>query len=71
LSAVSDAQRQVQATIDELVASGGEIGVQVAVVHEGRTVVVAAAGVADQRTGEPVRASTVLFAASTGKGVAS
>jgi hypothetical protein len=29
-------QRQVQATIGELVASGNEIGLQVAVMHEGR-----------------------------------
>jgi CubicO group peptidase (beta-lactamase class C family) len=71
LSAVGDAQRRVQATLEELVASGAEIGVQVAVVHEGRTVVDAAAGVADQRTGEPVTAGTLFFAASTGKGVAS
>ena len=64
-------QRQVQAAIDELVASGDEIGLQVAVMHEGRMVVDAAAGVADQRTGEPVTPSTLFFAASTGKGIAS
>jgi CubicO group peptidase (beta-lactamase class C family) len=64
-------QRQVQATIDELVAAGDEIGLQVAVVHEGRVVVDAVAGVADQRTGEPVTPGTLFFAASTGKGVAS
>src|SRR5487761_869087 len=50
---------------------GGEIGLQVTVVHEGRLVVDAVSGVADQRTGEPVSASTLFFAASTGKGVAS
>ena len=64
-------QRQVQATIDELVAAGGEIGLQVAVTHAGRTVVDAAAGTADQRTGEPVTPATLFFAASTGKGIAS
>lgn len=68
---MGDAQRQVQAALDRSVASGSEIGVQVAVVHEGRTVVDAVAGVADQGTGEPVRASTLFFAASTAKGVAS
>ncbi len=53
------------------VASGDEIGLQVAVVHEGRMVVDAAAGVADRRTGEPVTPGTLFFAASTGKGMAS
>jgi CubicO group peptidase (beta-lactamase class C family) len=64
-------QHQVQATIDEMVASGDEIGLQVAVVHEGRVVVDAVAGVADQRTGEPVTPGTLFFAASTGKGITS
>lgn len=63
-------QRQVQAAIDELVASEAEDGLQVSVLHEGRAVVDAVAGVADPRTAEPVAASTLFFAASTGKGVA-
>jgi len=63
--------RQVQVAIDDLVASGDEIGLQVAVVHEGRMVVDAVAGVADQRTGRPVTPGTLFFAASTGKGIAS
>lgn len=67
----ADLQAEVQATIDELVASGAEIGLQVAVLHEDRLVVDAVAGVADQRTGEPVSSSTLFFATSTGKGVAS
>jgi len=67
----ADLQGEVQATIDGLVASGREIGLQAAVLHEGRPVVDAVAGVADERTGEPVRASTLFFAASAGKGVAS
>jgi CubicO group peptidase (beta-lactamase class C family) len=71
LSVSGQLQRQVQARIDELVASGDEIGLQVAVVHEGRTVVDAVAGVADQHTGEPVTPGTLFFAASTGKGIAS
>ena len=58
-------QRQVQATTDELVASGDEIGLQVAVMHEGRLVVNAVAGFADQRTGKPVTPGTLFFAAST------
>ncbi|MGA2009153.1 MAG: serine hydrolase [Solirubrobacteraceae bacterium] len=39
--------------------------------HEGRPVVDAVAGVADQRTGEPVGSHTLFFAASAAKGVAS
>ncbi len=64
-------QHQVQAAIDELVASGAEIGVQVAVLHHGETVVDAVAGVADQRTNNPVDPSTLFFATSTAKGIAS
>jgi CubicO group peptidase (beta-lactamase class C family) len=70
LKASVDPQRQAQAAIDELVASGVETGIQVAVLHEGAVVVDAVAGLADPRTAEPVTASTLFFAASTGKGVA-
>jgi CubicO group peptidase (beta-lactamase class C family) len=58
-----DPQRQVQATLDDLVASGAETGLQVAVVHEGRLVVDAVAGLADPETGDPVTASRLFFAA--------
>jgi CubicO group peptidase (beta-lactamase class C family) len=67
---VVDVQRRVQAAIDELVASGAEDGLQVAVLHEGRVVVDAVAGVADARAARPVDPGTLFFAASTGKGVA-
>lgn len=67
----ADLQAQVQGTIDRLVDSGAEIGLQVAVMHEGRLVVDAVAGAADQRSGDPVSASTLFFAASTAKGIAS
>jgi CubicO group peptidase (beta-lactamase class C family) len=70
LSAAAGVQRDVQAAIDGFVASGAEIGLQVAVLREGRLVVDAVAGVADQHSGEPVASSTLFFAASTGKGVA-
>ena len=63
-------QQQVQAAIDEFVASGADDGLQVAVLHEGRVVVDAVAGVADARRRQPVDPSTLFFAASTGKGVA-
>jgi CubicO group peptidase (beta-lactamase class C family) len=70
LNASVHPHRQAQAAIDELVASGVETGVQVAVLHEGRVVLDAVAGLADPRTAEPVAASTLFVAASTGKGVA-
>ena len=63
-------QQQVQDAIDEMVASGAEVGLQVAVVHEGRVLVDAVAGVADPRTGQSVTPSTLFFATSTGKGAA-
>jgi CubicO group peptidase (beta-lactamase class C family) len=63
-------QQQVQDAIDEMVASGAEDGLQVNVVHEGRVVVDAVAGVADPRTGRPVTPNTLFFATSTGKGAA-
>lgn len=62
---------EVQALIDGRVASGAEIGVQVAVLREGRLVVDAVAGMTDQRTGIPVTAGALFFAASTAKGAAS
>ena len=71
MSSAGKLQRQVQAAIDELVASGDEIGLQVAVMHRGRMVADAVAGVADQGSGQPVTPGTLFFAASTGKGIAS
>ena len=56
--------------IGELVASGAETGLQVAVLHEGEVIVDAVAGLADPHTARPVTADTLFFAASTGKGVA-
>jgi CubicO group peptidase (beta-lactamase class C family) len=64
-------QQRVQSAIEDLVASGTEDGLQVAIVHKGRVLADAVAGVADSRTGEPVTADTLFFATSTGKGVAS
>lgn len=66
----SELQRQVQAVLDERVASGAETGLQVAVLHQGEVVVDAVAGPADPHTAAPVTADTLFFAASTGKGVA-
>src|SRR5690606_6713967 len=66
-----DLQQQVQATADHLVADGGEVGLQVAVVHRGRTVVDVVSGWADARRRVPVSPGTLFFAASTAKGIAS
>ncbi|WGY00817.1 serine hydrolase domain-containing protein [Nocardioides sp. QY071] len=61
-------QRRVQSVLDELVGSGAETGLQVAVHHRGQPVVEAVAGVADSRTGRPVAPDTLFFSFSTGKG---
>lgn len=57
--------------MDELVAAGAEVGLQVAVIKDGQVVVDAVSGVADPRTGVPVTRDTLFWAASTAKGVAS
>lgn len=62
---------QIQGTIDRLVADGTEVGVQVAVVADGRFVVDAVGGSADPELGAPVLPETLFFAASTAKGIAS
>ncbi|MET9556764.1 serine hydrolase domain-containing protein [Streptomyces sp. NPDC006645] len=62
-------QRRVQAVMDELVASGAETGMQVAVHHRGHRVVDAVAGVADGTTERPVTPETLFFSFSTAKGV--
>jgi CubicO group peptidase (beta-lactamase class C family) len=60
----------VDALLDELVGSGAEVGLQVAVIQGGRTLVEAARGVADPRTAAPVGPGTLFWAGSTAKGVA-
>lgn len=67
---MSVVQEQVQAVLDELVASGAERGLQVAVYRHGRQIVDAVAGVADPATGRLVTADTPFFSYSIGKGVA-
>ncbi|MGH2353486.1 MAG: serine hydrolase domain-containing protein [Chloroflexota bacterium] len=64
-------QKQVQEAIDQLVESGAERGLQVAVYQHGEQVVDAVAGVADPATGRPVTSDTPFFSYSIGKGVAS
>lgn len=67
---MSDIQERVQAKVDDLVASGAERGLQVAVYRDGGLVVDAVAGVADPATGRPVTSDTPFFSFSIGKGVA-
>jgi CubicO group peptidase (beta-lactamase class C family) len=54
---VSEVQQQVQQAIDQLVESGAERGIQVAVYRRGEQVVDAVAGVADPAAGRPVEQS--------------
>jgi CubicO group peptidase (beta-lactamase class C family) len=67
---MSDVQERVQATIDDLVASGAERGLQVAVYQDGELVVDAVAGIADPATGRAVTSDTPFFSYSIGKGLA-
>jgi CubicO group peptidase (beta-lactamase class C family) len=67
---VTELQAEVQAAMNSLTASEAETGLQVAVVHQGHVVVDAVSGVADEHTGAAVEPSTLFFAASAGKGVA-
>lgn len=61
-------QGGIQKAIDELVESGAERGLQVAVYRHGEQIVDATAGVADHETERPVASDTVFYAYSTGKG---
>jgi CubicO group peptidase (beta-lactamase class C family) len=68
---MTDVQQQVQQAIDELVESGAERGVQVAVYRHGELVVDAVAGVADPAAGRRVTAETPFYSYSVGKAAAS
>ena len=63
-------QEQVQKTLDELVASGAELGVQVVAYRDGVKVVDTVAGVAAP-DGSPVTAGTVFYNFFVGKGAMS
>jgi len=67
---MNELRKQVQEAIDQLVESGVERGLQVAVYRHGELVVDAVAGVADPATGRPVTSDTPFFSFSIGKGVA-
>ncbi|RBQ09822.1 serine hydrolase [Micromonospora sp. LHW51205] len=60
---------EVRDTIDELVSSGREAGVQVAAYLDGVAIVSEHAGLADTTTGRPMTADTPVHAVSTGKGL--
>lgn len=65
---MTDVQKQVQESIDQLVESGAERGVQVAVYRNGELVADAVAGLADPATGRPVTSDTPFYNFSIGKG---
>ncbi|WP_407564579.1 serine hydrolase domain-containing protein [Streptomyces sp. 184] len=60
-------QQKIQRVLDDLVDTGAETGVQVAVRHRGALVADAVAGVADGRTGRAVTPDTPFFSFSAGK----
>ncbi|MEV6411540.1 serine hydrolase domain-containing protein [Kribbella sp. NPDC051718] len=62
-----DLQTLVQDKIDNLVSSGADTGIQVAVYRKGELLVDAVAGVADLATGRPVAKDTLFYSASTAK----
>jgi CubicO group peptidase (beta-lactamase class C family) len=68
---MNDLQHQVQEAIDELVESGAERGLQVAVYQNGEPVVDTVAGVADHETGRLVTSDTPIYCYSVGKGATS
>ncbi|MDB6170357.1 MAG: class beta-lactamase-related serine hydrolase [Verrucomicrobia bacterium] len=63
-------QEPVQKTLDQLVASGAERGLQVAAYHRGHLVVDAWAGLASGGAGDKVTAETLFPVFSTSKGIA-
>jgi len=67
---MSDIQEQVQETLEELVASGAELGIQAVAYRDGVKVVDAVAGVVAP-DGSPVTPGTVFYNFSIGKGVMS
>jgi CubicO group peptidase (beta-lactamase class C family) len=64
----TQANDAVQAQIDDLAASGQEVGLQVAAYHNGKLIVDAWAGVADEASGRPVDGDTLFTSWSTTKG---
>lgn len=71
MKTMNDVQAQVQKAINEMVDSGVERGLQVAVYRDGEQVVDAVAGVADPATGRKVTSDTPFYNYSVGKAAAS
>jgi CubicO group peptidase (beta-lactamase class C family) len=67
---MNDIQQHIQEALDQLVESGAERGLQVAVYRNGKLVVDAVAGIADPASGRPVTSDTPFFSYSIGKGMA-
>src|SRR5882762_6441917 len=67
---MSDLQKPAQKAIDDLVDSGAERGIQVAVYHHGELVLDAVAGIADPSTGRRVESGTPFYNFSIVKGAA-
>ncbi|HEY3379130.1 MAG TPA: serine hydrolase domain-containing protein, partial [Armatimonadota bacterium] len=66
---VVNIQARMQELLEQMVASGRERGLQLAVYLDGELVVDAWAGVADDATGRPVDGQTLFPIFSTGKGI--
>ncbi|MDP9092998.1 MAG: beta-lactamase family protein [Actinomycetota bacterium] len=64
-------EEEVQATVDRLVSSGKEVGLQIAVFRDGKLVVDVCGGTSDSQRERSVSAGDLFFAASTAKGVLS
>lgn len=67
---MADPQANIQALLEDLVASDLERGLQVAVYHRGNLVVDAWAGLADAASGTPVTPDTLFTVYSVSKGIA-
>ncbi|WP_431912125.1 serine hydrolase domain-containing protein [Micromonospora carbonacea] len=65
----ADLQAKIHATVDELVSTGREAGVQITAYLHGHPIVEVHAGVADTTTGRPMTAATPVYGVSTGKGL--
>ncbi len=64
---MSDLQARIQPLLDELVASGTELGLQVGAYHHGELIVDAWAGTADAASTKPVDRDTLFTVYSVGK----
>ena len=71
LCGMGEQDGNVQTAMDESVASGQDIGLQVAVIERGVVVVDAVSGLANTRTAAPVSGDTMFWAGSTAKGLTS